>query len=446
MAVLRKAWALAVALALTAGALLTPYAKTRAAPSALVFSDHFTNLAWTNAGRTSAEVDTGGTGIVRLPRKATAASVSLRPGRMSLAVKGQDQVLGYSFDGTAMRPDPGLTFDFPLVGSVAFGSDGGLLFAASGSEVRIYGFNPSGQAVELPWARISGLSGVLAVEAGPGKDVWVLTPGAATLYSWDGSSYRQRTAIALSQGKAFSFNEPRNSLVAVDGDMVRYFAFNGTAYSEVPYLGISIPGASSVAQVRGGGGYRVQAGNSTVYIGLTGNGVVQYAGLADVPGGDVAAIAESPWGDFDYVAVTATGIQYRAFDGAGYRTNGALSVTGAMAGTSPGYSDSAVFVSAVIPASIPVGKVRIVANESVPGGTATRYEVSTDGGSTWTPVAPGVNTPVPLGSQLVYRITLSTTDSRATPEVDEVTVLQIVTQTLTARTAWGRAVHVRLVK
>lgn len=445
---MRKAWALAVAVTLVAGALLTPVSGTRAAPSALVFSDHFTSLTWANAGRTSAEVDTSGTGIVRLPRKTTAVSVSvsLRPGRTSLVVKGQDQVMGYSFDGTAMRTDPGLTFDFPSVVSVAFSSDGGLLFAASGSEVRTHAFDPSGRAVELPSARISGLSGVLAVEAGPGQDVWVLTQGAAMLYSWDGSGYRQRTTIALSQGKSFSFNESRDSLVVVDGDTVRYFAFNGSAYVEVPDLGATIPGASSVAQIRGGGGYRVQTGNSTVYVGLTGNGVVQYAGLADVPGGDVAAIAESPWGDFDYVAVTATGIQYRSFDSSEYRTNTALSVTGAMAGTSPGYSDSAVFVSAVIPATIPVGKVRIVANQSLPGGTAAVYEVSTDGGSTWTPVVPNVNTLVPPGSELVYRITLSTSDRLVTPVVDEVTVLQIVTQTLTARAAWGRAVHVRLIK
>lgn len=443
---MRKEWALAVAVTLVAGALLTPVSQTKAASGPLVvFSDHFVSLSWTNVGLTTAEVDTSGTGIVRLPRKATAAAVSLRPGRKSLVVQGQDTVTGFSFDGTAMRADPGLTFDFPSVVSVAFNSDGGLLFAASGSEVRIYGFDPSGRAVELPWARISGLNGVLAVEAGPGKDVWVLTRGAATLYSWDGSGYRQRTAIALSQGKAFSFNEPRNSLAVLDGDRVRYFAFNGSAYVEVPCLGNTIPGATSVAQVRGGGGYRVQAGNSTVYVGLAGNGVVQYAGLADVPGGDVAAIAESPWGDYDYVAMTSVGILYRAFNGAGYRTNAALSVTGAMVGTSPGYSGSAVFVSPVIPATIPIGKVRIVANQSVPGGTATEYEVSTDGGSTWTPVVPGVNTLVPLGSQLVYRITLSTIDPRVTPEVDEVTVLQIVTQTLTARVAWGRAVHVRLV-
>lgn len=443
---LRKIWALALAVTLATGALLTPYGKTRAAPSALVFEDHFTNLNWTNAGLTTASVDIAGTGVIRLPKSVSAGSVALRPNRKSLVVKGQDAVAGFSFDGQAMRADPRLTISFPSVVSVTFSSDGGLLFAASGSEVRTYAFDSTGRTVEVPSARILGLSGALAVETGPGQDVWVLTRGTAALYAWDGSGYRQRTAISLSQGRALSFNQPRNSLVVVDGDNIRYFAFNGSGYVEVSYLRSNIPGASSVAQVRGGGGYRVQTGNAMVYVGLTGSGVVRYAGLGDNPGGDVIIIAESPWGDFDYAALTSTGIQYRAFDGAGYRTNTGLSVAGAIGGPPSGYSGSAVFASTVIPAATPIEKVRIVASESAPGGTATSYDVSTDGGLTWTPVLPGANTTVPPGNELVYRITLSSADPRATPEVDEVQLLQIVAQTLTARGAWGRPVHVKLIK
>lgn len=88
----------------------------------------------------------------------------------------------------------------------------------------------------------------------------------------------------------------------------------------------------------------------------------------------------------------------------------------------PGYESEQWLYSTVQSSAEPITNVTLDANALTPGGTAIAYEVSTDGGTTWTSVNNGQNTIVPAGTELVFRAKLSTTNPGVTPELLDYTL------------------------
>ena len=88
----------------------------------------------------------------------------------------------------------------------------------------------------------------------------------------------------------------------------------------------------------------------------------------------------------------------------------------------PGYVSEQWVYSTVQAHAEPVTNVTLNANAITPGGTGIAYEVSTDGGATWTAVTNGGNTVVPSGTDLVFRAKLSSTSPGLTPELLDYTL------------------------
>lgn len=94
----------------------------------------------------------------------------------------------------------------------------------------------------------------------------------------------------------------------------------------------------------------------------------------------------------------------------------------------PGYQSDKYVYSTVQTSGSPVTNVTLTANEVTPLGTGITYEVSTDGGTSWTAVTNGVNTIVPSGTNLVFRAFLESTDAAFTPELLDYSIATNVSQ------------------
>jgi hypothetical protein len=152
----------------------------------------------------------------------------------------------------------------------------------------------------------------------------------------------------------------------------------------------------------------------------------------------------------DYLAITPSGLLYRAFNSEEYDTNYSLSVEGSFGSgsvsTGQGYSDEAALVSVPIPAIIEVDKLVLKSVQETPPGTSVEYQVSTDGGVTWITAEPNVPVGVPQGNSITYKIVLKSTDSALTPSVDKVEILQIGTNTVRGETLGPGKIKIRLIK
>ena len=413
---MRRALVLLVVALVLAAAL--PLVRAGGLPPLIWAEDHYLDLSKTDSLRTSALVDTSPPGLVVLPREW--GRVALHPAELSLVAVAPGQLRGYGFDGSRLVRDPRLDAFFPGVVAAAFSSDGRFLAAVSSSgEVRVWGRDAGGVLRLL--ASLAGFAGAVALEPARGADFWVVASSSARYLGFDGSSWREVGAfrLPLSGAVSASWYAPRGVLAVLDAGRVRCFGFDGSRFQELPALGAAAPGASGVVQH--GLGYGVVSGRQVLCYGFSPSGAVRLPSLDVTLPEDGCGGAVSLWGGFDFVALTSWGARYLAWSGSGW----ALDLARSLPGVSGGYRPSAEYRSVVFPAQVPVDRVRFEAEYQVPSGCGLLFQVSTDGGSTWTDVVLFENLDVPSGPSLCYRVLLSSGDPAATPAVDRVRLLQI---------------------
>jgi hypothetical protein len=338
-----------------------------------------------------------------------------------------------------MVRDRRLDATLPGACAVSFTSDGGFLAAAStGGQVVIWGFDPAGFLHEVQ--RLSGYSGVVALEPGLGRDLWVVARGQARYLGFDGARWLEVPSLALllSDARSASWHAGRRSLAVLDGTRVRYFAWDGSRFTEVAACSADVAGAAAVVQH--GMGYSVLQGRVALAYGLTEAGVARCPGLDFTLPEAGEGLVGSPWADKDWVGLTRWGMRYVGWAGIGWTVDPARSVAGVSGGR---YEEAAEYRSLLLDAPSPVFKVRLEAEAAVPGWCAVEYFVTTDGVN-WTEVQPGVNLEVPEGVKLGYRIRLATARPELPegPEVDRVRLVQIVYRYLPV----SQAGKVRLIK
>ncbi len=83
----------------------------------------------------------------------------------------------------------------------------------------------------------------------------------------------------------------------------------------------------------------------------------------------------------------------------------------------PGYESGHYVYSTVHNLGYSIDNVTLNATENKPGGTDITYELSTDGGVTWSAITAGSNTAVTAGSSVVLRAKLSSSSANLTPEL-----------------------------
>lgn len=363
------------------------------------FPDDFLDLSKVDAATTTATVDTSGTGTVSLP----AAPAGIAWDAATLRVAYAQGILAWRRTSLGMRSAPDLFLPFPSNSVSAF-SEGGFV-AASATEVRVY------QSGRLVWSQ--ALAGVAAVAAGD-SNFWVVSKDHADLFMRTISGYEIKvTVLGLQEAKAAAYQEQAGLLAVVEPTQIRVFRRTLIGFREDLGAKRSMSGGLGIAWWGSGAVYRV----------LTSTGVQDFAVDSlrswDEPG-VAGGVALTPLGNDVTVLsrdAAKTFSQGRAVD--------ALTVAPV---PSLGFQQSAVLQSKVFPVDHQVSAVRLQAGlAGLAQGTSITYEVSTDGGATWTPAVLDTIVPVPAGDQFAYRATLQTTDPSVSPILDWIDVSEVQT-------------------
>lgn len=447
----------------------------------------FLNLVWiqddylstdeVDLEATTAVVDTENPGRVYLPGFWHITSdilpgvVALHPGAIQAAAgtpeeewseDGEPQpatvLQGFMGDGfTGMYQIPDWTTHVGEIRGIAWTGDGGHLAVATPEEVRVFALDGTGlrQLTTIPVAE------ALAVAGGPGRDLWIADTTGIRYFAWDGAAYREiperrltgvDSLVALSTGKTV---EGQDVLVVLAETGIGYYRFDGTSWRQL--FSIHEPDAAGVALAGDGGVFVLlrdptdsdQRAFEVVYYGLAEDGLRRLTGtLLDAPAWGIVTVPAS-WGPRDFAVINWTGVNYYAWDGEGWRRNYSRDIWGtffmAMQKQSEGYVSEAWLYSTVQETFIPVGRIRAEIQADIPPGTGIELEISTDGGQTWTPIPLDTNVDVPPGNQLVYRVRLTTEDMGQTPVLDRIDLRQVVYINGQARSL-GIPVKVRLVR
>ncbi len=405
------------------------------------FEDGYTSLEFVDAAGTTAHVRVAGTGTVSLPM--LPAGVAFDPAASIVLVASAAGVRAWAFDGVRMVRAP--RFDIGgqgYTGVAWIGRVGNLVAAATSGAVILLGWNGSG------WTEVASLATPVTCGVAEGApvvgDAGTLLVGTGT--GFDVVGYRAGT-LAVDPGAGVTDLQgvdgiaaaPGGALVAVwHGGDVSVYGWDGRAYRETPTW--EIPAASqpveAVAWLRDGDGYWVLTsdGSLTAY-GFDGSYVRRLDSLSTTLTQPVAALGTG-WRQGDIAALGPGGLDYE--DGTPLSSDPSRSVTNL---SLPLYASSARLLSTVLTVGHDLSEIQIdTAVVDLPPGTGVAYDVSTDGGRTWTSVPPCLNaadplrdcaadnTALPPGADLQYRMTLSTANPSVTPVVDGTELLEVATE------------------
>lgn len=403
------------------------------------FADSYRTTTYVDPTTTTAVVDTSGTGTVRLPALSPDNLAYAPPSLHAdvLEVGTANGVQGWAWNGQTMLRETFLDVAVTGPTGVAFLGPmpagqprlGARLAVASSARVTVYGWTGQQwvQAVSIPAA------GTVGIAAGAQGGVLAATAGGFALYGPTGVQETQVTGLSGVVGISSAVG---GGIVAVwSATAASFYGWDGSAYQPLPWWSEPAPSGGTlldVALFHGGAGYWLVTPTQAVAYGWSGP-----LGLVPLPRWDIAsgglpatAVAASPgWGSGTLAVLHGSGIAYYDPQGGATLTrNSARSIVGQ---TWPIFRSSAVLQSPVLPGlTHNVDEVKMVDSMAVlPPETALGYQVSTDGGATWTAVPPLTPTTVPSGDQLVYRAILTTTDPSATPVLDTTNLYEIATVT-----------------
>lgn len=436
-------------------------------PNLIVFEDHFLTTAKTDMSKTTATVDTNSPGYVTISQAGGAVSFSLNPTQREMAVAVKDKLLLFEFTGSKMVQKAGLAL--PKVKAVSYSSTGNFLGVVADNRIHIYGFTGQRTLVEVFNENVSEAD---AITGFFNDSFLVLTPQKTVCFGKNSMGwirYPPGELDGLSKACDISFSLEDSGLAILEGEVVRYYRWNGTEFRPMDAVRVN----KACAVFSEAAGVRALGASGSFYYATDKGNLRSFTGLDDAAKG--FAIMRSPWGMHDYALLTAQGVEYRGWTASGFRAvpeysivgtssngligagDGSGSGSGGAGGNDAGKSgdDGAggnaagsgekVYVSKVIPATEPCSEVRLEADQEVPAGASVKYEVSTDGGATFKEVPLDQNVEVNPGKKVVYRIILTAQSSP--PKVDRVRLLQIGMKIVPATLidANGRS-RVRLIK
>ena len=399
------------------------------------FQDSYRTTRYVNLDATTVIVDTSGSGSSYLP-PLSADAIAYAPsfvGADILEVATATGVQGWGFNGHGMVREPFLDVPVAQPRGVAFLGEapagqpslGVRLAVGSASGVGVYAWD--GQR----WTRSLGISadGVIGVAAGADGGVLAATPDGFTLYSPYGRKVAAVSGLADLRGIASAAGGSLAAGWTAAG--ASFYAWNGAAYVPLPSWQEPTPSGGTLVAVaffRGGAGFWLVTPTQAAAYGWDGATLVPLPGWdsTDMPSSLVAAAtgwARTPGG---LALLGPSGVRYMDAPAGVLAADPARSLTGQ---AWPVLAPSAVLQSTALAVGHAVSEVRLVDTmAALPSGASLTYEVSTDGGASWTQVAPNIPTDVPAGQNLVYRATLQTPNQAETPVLDETQLFEIASE------------------
>ena len=397
---LRRRVAFACLVVLTAVVLAA--GRGLATTSAWLLHDDFLDTRQVDLTTTTARIDTTSPGLVTLPSNPVGLAWS-KEKNLLVATGSGIQGFRHSSDGMSSAPDLGI--NWPAFG-VSWFADAKVA-ACNATEVRVYA---GGQLVQS----IGGFTDLRGL-APAGSDLWVLGKSTAWMYRWDGAQLRLwLTVNGLNDARSISYQDAWKALLIVQPDAARVFRSTTDGVQEDPNAKVALSGALGGAWREKGAAYFVLFPDRVELHGVGSDKTSSYP----VPSGPLTLA--NLGNDYSVVAGTAV----LSFDFGQslpwYSVNGLQGIT---------YVTSAWLYSKVFAVDHQITQMRLMVGQTLPANTGTAYDVSTDGGTTWTPLPPDTIVQVPGGQSIVYRAQLWTKDPAVTPEIDWVDLSEIVTVT-----------------
>jgi len=398
-----------------------------------------------NLASTTATVDTAPPGTVRLPYAPLQAAFDPKGTYALVATAGG--VDAFVFDGRGVLPVTTWQLGRMAATGVAWVEGGDAFAVATASHVLVYGLNQQGGAVLAAWTAAAGVVGLAPAPAALPSAVLVATAEGVRLYQ-----ARHSALVPVSGGPA-GLSGNLGVAATADGavaatwqqDAVQLWTWDGAAY--LPATAWDPPSpppaagpVAGVAFFPQGGGYWIltRQGQLLAYAyGPSGLSVLAGWSLSVSATPDVPVTLASGWGAASGAVVYPSGWDYEDLAAGG--TLGRDGIRSLAGQTWPAYAPRAVLESVMLPAGHPVARIRVedadcAAGQTpprcaraaeLPAGTGIAYQVSTDGCRTWTSTPLFADVTLPPGSDLCYRITLTTDNPVETPVVTVTNLYEI---------------------
>ncbi len=412
------------------------------------FSDSYTTTAYVDLRATTAVIDLGPPGLVRLPY--APAQVAFDPAGTYVLVATEGGVQAYLREGAQVVSAPGWRLGAADATGVAW-IDGGAAFAVTTPfEVAEYGLAAIPGAYRAEQVAASPVGRAIGAAPGPSSlpgAVLVATPTGAALWAMQGLSLVSVSGgpqgLAGNRGVASTRD---GSIVATwQRGQVELWAWNGSAYVRTPLWDPpTVPGnVVGVAFFARSDGYFVltDRGRLSAYafgpLGVT--ALPGYGGVVTAP--EVPVALGAGWSGVSAVALLPSGWTYQDWmPGTGFGPDPAKSLSGQSFAV---YQPSAVLQSVPLRLGHAVSEVRIEDADCalgqrlaacthaavVPAGTSVAYAVATGACAHWVDVAPFVNGAVAASDQICYRLRLATGNPVRTPVVDVTNIYEVARQT-----------------
>jgi hypothetical protein len=394
-----------------------------------ILTDDFSTVAKVNTGATTAYYNAPNTWY-QLPKIQTPQGIALAEYGNEYAVMdgGTVKFFQYNSGSNSMVNAPNLDISVTNPLGLAMRKDERSLWAFSNTDVKRYDFDGSGMVYNSNLS-VLGLNGVISVASQPYQDsMAVLTrdsnnKGVITYYQLDSNgNFIQNPLLSFNTGitnpLTVSLVSGSPDLVVTDDAGSHYFSYaNGTGYTE--NAGLSKYGLSNATGHDEHDSTLTAMENGKVNRYLYDGSKMTYSSVLSANNTDQAIALSTRRDNYDFAYVTDAGnVNYYTFNGTNMVLNPYLSTTGlSMLG---GYYTPKRYQSVAVNASKPCDLVRLTTTEQNDAGGSVQYSVSSDGGSTWTPITAGSWNQVPLGTQFIARAGLQTTNTTSTPRLLDV--------------------------
>ncbi|MEW6048261.1 MAG: hypothetical protein AB1609_17595 [Bacillota bacterium] len=399
-------------------------AVARAGP--LAIQEEYVDAGGVDLAGTDARLIPGFPGLVELPLEPS--SVAADRHELVVCTSGRLRVWLHRPEGLLKVLDSAL----PSAGAAC--SAGGKLYIARQDGFSVYLAGPRGLSPAGPG--VSGLSGVTGVAVGHAGRVYVACRDRVRCFAPAVGSYVELPSggLAVAGVTAISADPASGAVVVATGRRVRYFVPAGERLAEVPW-GCELPApVDGLALSPGGKEYRVLAGGELRTYRVAGGGAALPCSAQPLGRG---ALRVGDSGDAVPV-LCSSGVRGHL------RGSGDVVPVPALSDGSfrvARYRWRAMLLSREFVTGYPVNKVLVApVFAALPEGSSVSWEVSTDGGASWTPVVPGRDTPVPPGAHVRYRALIEGPgpEPEETPSLDRLGLVELWTVT--------RPVPVRLIR
>ncbi|MHB8158017.1 MAG: hypothetical protein ACYDEQ_11595 [Desulfocucumaceae bacterium] len=393
----------------------------------VVLDDSFTDTNQADLSRTTAKVDTINH-YVELPERSLSNAVAMLKDSLGYAVASQSGVTLYELDDAtgmmAANPIYSCAWATGATG-VSIRQDNLNIWAISESSVAYYRYNGAGMSND-PALKVTGLNDVLSVAAFRNKD------SALVLQCADNKAKITRYDAGGNLSPLISF-EPAGVSDPVAVSMVNaspdfrlftknaayYYSYDDAGGSYVEDPAKKVTGLANIISASSDNiGSSILTGtDSGYYINKDTGGASRVDVLSPGPFGSQVAVSLKP-GSYEQALVDESGeVQWWSYDDAAGRMvrDSRLEIAG-MALNS-GYAHPKTYYSKAISSAVSYNAAFLSVSDDKPEGTAINYYVSSDGGTTFTPITPGAWTVIPSGASFVLRADLDTADSQVTPQI-----------------------------